>query len=125
VLPGPLSPRGVPLTRTRRELFDSTVLGAVRRLEERWHDQLGLLEFAVEETPILPDDWSGETVPLAALVRGGGETPTRLVVFRRPIELRCETRPDLEALVFTVLVEQVAELLGIPPEKVDPDYDGE
>jgi predicted Zn-dependent protease with MMP-like domain len=122
VLPGPLSPGGVPLVRTRRELFDSTVLAVVRRLEERWHDQLGLLEFAVEETPIIPDDWGAEPVPLASLVRGTGADPTRLVVFRRPIELRCETRADLDALVLTVLVEQVSELLGIPPEQIDPDY---
>lgn len=125
VLPGPLSPQGVPVTRTRRELFDSAVLGVLRRLEERWHDQLGLIEFAVEETPIVPEDWSADTVPLATLVPGSGPTPTRLVVFRRPIELRSETRADLDALVLTVLVEQVSELLGIPPEEVDPDYEGE
>jgi hypothetical protein len=28
----------------------------------------------------------------------------------------------VEALVLTVVVEQVAELLGIPPEDVDPRY---
>jgi predicted Zn-dependent protease with MMP-like domain len=124
VLPGPLSPHGVPIVRTPREVFDAGVLGVVRRLEERWHDQLGLIEFAVEETPIVPDDWSAD-VPLASLVRGSGATPTRLVLFRRPIELRCETRADLDAMVLTVLVEQVSELLGIPPEEIDPDYEAE
>ena len=85
-------------------------------------DKLGLVEYAVEDTPQLPDDWTGETVPLASLVRGHGTTPTRLVVFRRPIEHRCDTRADLEAMVLTVLVEQVAELLGMDPEDVDPRY---
>lgn len=122
VLPGPLSPRGVPVTRTPREVFDGVVLGVVRRLEERWHDELGLLEFAVEETPLVPDDWSAPSVPLASLVRGHGGAPTRVVLFRRPLELRSETRADLEAMVHAVLVEQVSELLGIPPEEVDPDY---
>jgi predicted Zn-dependent protease with MMP-like domain len=79
-------------------------------------------EYAVEDTPQLPDDWSGDTVPLASLVRGQGVTPTRLVLFRRPIEHRCETRADLEAMVLTVVVEQVAELLGIDAEDVDPRY---
>ena len=51
-----------------------------------------------------------------------GPTATRLVLFRRPIEHRCETRADLEAMVLTVLVEQVAELLGIDAEEVDPRY---
>lgn len=125
VLAGPLSPRGVPSVRTPREVFDAIVLGVVRRLEERWHDELGLIEFAVEETPIVPDDWSADTVPLASLVRATGSTPTRLVLFRRPIELRCETRSDLNALVLTVLVEQVSELLGLPPEEIDPGYEAE
>ena len=125
VLAGPLSPRGVPSTRTAREVFDAIVLGVVRRLEERWHDELGLIEFAVEEAPIVPDDWSADTVPLASLVRGTAGTPARLVLFRRPIELRCENRSDLNALVLTVLVEQVSELLGLPPEEIDPGYEAE
>ena len=62
-----------------------------RDIDTRWQDRLGLVEYAVEDTPQLPDDWSGETVPLSSLVRGSGATPTRLVLFRRPIEHRCET----------------------------------
>jgi hypothetical protein len=108
-----------------REAFDSLVLDIVEELEERWHDELGLVEFAVEETPMVPDDWSADTVPLATLVRGNSTTPTRLVLFRRPIELRAETRADLSAMVLTVLVEQVSELLGRPPEEIDPRYDPE
>jgi predicted Zn-dependent protease with MMP-like domain len=60
---------------------------------------------------------------LSSLIRGSGGKPTRLVLFRRPIEHRSETRADLEAMVLTVLVEQVAELLGIEPSDVDPRYD--
>ena len=30
---------------------------------------------------------------------------------------------DLEALVLTVVVEQLAEVLGVPPEDVHPDYE--
>jgi hypothetical protein len=110
---------------SRGEVFDSLVLDVVHDLEDRWHAELGVVEFAVEETPLVPDDWSADTVPLATLVRGSGGTPTRLVLFRRPIELRAETRTDLSALVLTVLVEQVSELLGRPPEEIDPRYDPE
>jgi Zincin-like metallopeptidase len=106
-------------------VFDTIVLGAVRRLEERWHDELGVVEFAVEEAPLMPRDWPAETVPLASLVRGTSSSPTRIVLFRRPIELRCETRSDLNAMVLAVLVEQVADLLGLRPEEVDPGYDVE
>jgi len=109
--------------RSPRQDFDSIVLGVVHRLEHRWHDELGLIEFAVEETPMIPDDWEAPTVPLATLVRGSGGTPTRLVLFRKPLELRCENRPELTALVLTVLVEQVSELLGRTPEEIDPGYD--
>lgn len=98
------------------------MLSVVEELERRWSDELGLVEFAVEETPLLPDDWTAHTVPLASLVSGQGARPTRLVVFRRPIELRSDSRSDLAAMVFTVLVEQVSELLGRPPEEIDERY---
>jgi predicted Zn-dependent protease with MMP-like domain len=114
---------GEPMLPTPRERFDDLVLDLVGDLESRWADRLGLVEYAVEDAPQIPDDWSSGTVPLSSLVRGSGGQPTRLVLFRRPIEHRSETRADLEALVLTVLVEQVAELLGIEPGEVDPRYD--
>jgi len=125
VLPGPLSPSGVPAARSPKATFDAIVVAVLEDLEARWHSELGLVEFAVEEAPMVPDDWDADTVPLASLVRGTGAAPTRLVLFRRPIELRAETRSDLSALVLTVLVEQVSELLGRPPEEVDPRYDSD
>jgi hypothetical protein len=123
LLPGPLSPAGVPAVRSPRAAFDAIVLSVVQDLDARWHEELGLVEFAVEEAPLVPDDWEADTVPLASLVRGSGSRPTRLVLFRRPIELRSETRDDLSAMVLTVLVEQVSELLGRSPQEVDPRYD--
>lgn len=117
----PIEP-GVPARRTRGERFDSLVLAIVTDLDERWSDRLGLLEYAVEDAPQIPDDWHPETVPLSSLVRGARGAPTRLVLFRRPIEHRAETRADLEALVLTVVVEQIAELLGIDAALVDPRY---
>lgn len=105
---------------SRRERFDALVLEAAALVEERWHDRLGLVDYAVEDTPLVPDDWDEHTVPLAALVRGHGGAPTRLVIFRRPVEHRCSNRQELRALVLTVVVEQVAELLGLPTDEVDP-----
>jgi predicted Zn-dependent protease with MMP-like domain len=120
----PLRP-GHPELRTKRERFDDLALGIVTDIDERWQDELGLVEYAVEDAPQVPDDWDPGTVPLSSLIRGSGATPTRLVLFRRPIEHRCENRTELEAMVLTVVVEQVAELLGIEAERVDPRYDGE
>lgn len=114
---------GRPELRTARQRFDDIALGIVTEVDRRWQDRLGLVEYAVEDTPHLPDDWSSGTVPLSSLIRGTGGTPTRLVLFRRPIEHRCEGRAELEALVLTVVIEQVAELLGIDAEEVDPRYE--
>ncbi len=110
-----------PFFATGRHRFDEIVLAIVTDLEERWSKHLGLVEYAVEEVPLLPDDW-GEEVPLATLVPSRNGQPTRLVLFRRPIEHRAESRATLEALVLTVLVEQVAELLGLPPAQIDSRY---
>jgi predicted Zn-dependent protease with MMP-like domain len=113
---------GTPALRTHRERFDAVVLDVVTVLDEKWHAELGLVEYAVEDAPLVPDDWSTETVPLSSLIRGSGATPSRLVVFRRPLEHRCDNREELRAMVLTVVVEQVAELLGLPTEVVDPRF---
>lgn len=110
---------------TRRERFDALALGIVTEVDTRWRHRLGVVEYAVEDTPLVPDDWSVESVPLSSLVRATGQTPTRIVLFRRPIEHRCTSREELEALVLTIVVEQVAELLGIDAEEVDPRYSAE
>lgn len=113
---------GTPALRTTRQKFDQLVLDVVTPLDERWQRHLGLVEYAVEDAPMLPDDWGDETVPLSSLVRGKGQAPTRLVIFRRPIEHRATNRDELEAMVHTVVVEQLAELLGIMPGQVDERY---
>ena len=84
---------GRPELPTRGERFDELVLETVRDIDTRWQDRLGLVEYAVEDTPQLPDDWALETVPLASLVRGKAG-----------------------------VVDLVAELLGVDPEDVDPRY---
>jgi predicted Zn-dependent protease with MMP-like domain len=121
-----LSPGDLPARRQpgRRERFDTLVLGIVTDVDERWQERLGLVEYAVEDTPLVPDDWGDEAVPLSSLIRGTGSQPSRLVLFRRPIEHRAGSREELEALVLTIVVEQVAELLGIDAELVDPRYHG-
>ena len=117
----PVDP-GTPMMRTARQRFDQLVLDVVAPLDERWQRHLGLVEYAVEDAPMLPDDWGDDTVPLSSLVRGKGQAPTRLVLFRRPIEHRATTRDELEAMVHTVVVEQLAELLNLPPGQVDERY---
>lgn len=122
--PGPLSPNGVPLVHTRRKRrFDDVVLDAVERVEQRFSTELDGVEFAVEEVPDPASPPSGDGVPLGATITDDvGGQPARIVVFRRPIELRTVGRDELASLVRDVIVEQVAELLNLPPEDVDADY---
>ncbi len=120
--PGQRTVRPLP---GRRERFDRVVLAIVTDIDERWQSRLGLVEYAVEDTPLVPDDWDDGAVPLSSLIRGTGGAPTRLVLFRRPIEHRASSPEELQALVLTVVVEQVAELLGIDAEDVDPRYRSE
>ena len=113
----------MPLTRSRAERFDDLVVEAVERLDRRWGDQLASVEFAVEQVPD-PDlpGWSADPVPLARVQPASGGEPARIVLFRRPLENRAEPA-ELPALVHDVVVEQIAELLGLSPDEVDPQWD--
>src|SRR6201987_3449345 len=125
-------PRG-PLYRARSQKFDDMVLDAVARLESRWEAELEGVEFAVQEVPEadeLVDD--SMPLPLARTVPatpGAGDpsrpaTPTRIVVYRRPLMARSESEAELTELVFDIVVEEFAAFLGLDPEAVDPGYRG-
>jgi predicted Zn-dependent protease with MMP-like domain len=122
-LRGPLVPREVPAWRSRRDRFDERVLDAVERLEQRWAQQLEGVEFAVEDIPPSdPAPWEHDEVPLGRFFPAQGDLPARVVVYRRPVESRAPEGPEVGALVHEVVVEQVAHLLGLAPEQVDPSY---
>jgi hypothetical protein len=88
-----------------------------------WADQLGDVELAVEEVPVIPPGWASGTVPLSSYVEASGAKRPRLVLFRRPLEHRADDPAELEALLLTVIVEQLAEVLGLPVEEILPGYD--
>ena len=115
----------MPAARTRGERFDETALRVMRAVVRRWTAELGDVELAVEEVPVLPQGWSDSSVPLAAYVTGTATASPRLVLFRRPLEHRAEGPAELEALLLTVVVEQLADVLGIPAEEVHPGYEGD
>ncbi len=113
----------VPAHRTGRELFDQVAIEVMSDVESRWAEELAPVELAVEDIPVLPRTWVAPRVPLAVLVPGTQSAPPRLVLYRRPIEHRAESRLDLEALVLTVVVERIADYLGVPAEDVHPGYE--
>ncbi|MEZ3181554.1 metallopeptidase family protein [Streptomyces pimonensis] len=119
---GPIAPPQVPLAASRAETFSDLVQDSVERLERRW-PQLADIDFLVLDVP-RPDGgtWSDGTVPLGGTVAAREGQPARVVVYRRPVEIRSKGRDERAALVHEVVVEQVAELLGLTPETVDPRY---
>jgi predicted Zn-dependent protease with MMP-like domain len=154
-LRGALVPPDVPLYRTRAERFDDLVLQAVARLEPQWEAHLSGVEFAVEEIPPLDEALSGARgpVPLSRLEpgsprpraaepgddwpdgpaipgadrpdRAAGQEPPRIVVYRRPLMARADDEDELGELVFDVVVEEFARMLGLDPKDVDPGYGGD
>ena len=119
----PLAAGGVPARRSPAERFDQVAFRIMQAVVSRWTEQLGDVELAVEEVPVLPQHWGTSTVPLSSYVEPAGSRRPRLVLFRRPIEHRAENLAELEALLVTVIVEQLAEVLGLPVEDVLPGYE--
>src|SRR5690242_12940948 len=122
---GPIAPPQVPLAASRAEVFADLVQDSVERLERRW-PQLADVDFVVLEVPRLDgrgtEAWSDEAVPLGGIAPAREGRRGRVVVYRRPVEIRTKGRDERAALVHEVVVEQVAELLGLTPETVDPRY---
>ncbi|WP_084104923.1 metallopeptidase family protein [Demequina sp. NBRC 110056] len=120
-LRAPLLPYDAPGYRTRGEVFDDELRDAAERLESRWGRAWGRIDFAAEDVPPSdPTPWE-HGVPLGRVFPAELGQPTRVVVYRRPLELRADpghVRPILR----DVLAEQVGAVLGRAPEDVDPDY---
>jgi predicted Zn-dependent protease with MMP-like domain len=124
-----LVPPGVPLYRTRSQQFDDLVLEAVAGGGARGGAELADVEFAVQEVPDA-DIMDGDGVPLARVVRATTDTSDpdhpatgpRIVLFRRPLLARAEDEDELSELLYDVVVEEFAEILGVDPEVIDPTF---
>lgn len=124
-LRGPLAPREAPISRTRAERFDDLVRDEVRRLARRWGRELAGVEFTVEDVPPV-QAWANDIdqVPLGQTLPALPGRPPRVIVYRRPVEARGgDDERELALLVRDIVVEEVAELLDMSPETVDPSYD--
>lgn len=124
-LPNPLTGAPVRLRRTpeRSEVFDRALREAVARVGARCPEAVEGVEIGVEDVPTLATTWSGDEVPLAAAVEATADTPGKVVVYRRPLELRAEDASMLRLLIRQTLVEQLAALTGLDVDQIDPDAD--
>lgn len=114
---GPVAPPQVPLSTSRADSFRDLVQDSVERLERRW-PQLAEVDFVVLEVP----ETAEEIVPLGSALSAEKGRPAQIAVYRRPVELRTKSRDERALLIHEIVVEQVAELLGLAPESVDPRY---
>ena len=120
-LRGPLLPPTLPGWRTRSEEFDDALLAAVEQLEKGWSRELSRVEFGVEEVPPSdPSPWERASVALGRYFPAdpAAGLTDRVVLYRRPIQSRCESASDVALLVQLVLLEQVAHMLGRDPEEL-------
>ncbi len=129
-LRGPLCPPQTRLGRSRAARFDDYVLDSFQRLEQRWPKQLRQVEVAVVDVPsvkpapapsALADLNESPEVDFGRIVARHAHLPTRIIVYRWPLERRARgSVRGLADLVHMVMVHQVAQLLGLPAEQVDP-----
>lgn len=132
---GRLAPKALPMSRTPTERFDRKVTDLINAIERHLASSLGNdkgslrhVEFAVDDVPPPTNHYDSDVVedggvPLSRLYPAQpgtlAEAP-RIVLYRRPLELRSESPSELTILVRSVLVEQISALMGLPVETVDP-----
>ena len=129
-LRGPLLPEGLPGAHTRNEAFAGYLAAAVSRLAEVCGPAVEQARF---RATMVPEDlenrlelvraWGADLVddPTGSTRRDAQGTAV-ITIHRRPIEARCPIPSMLPDLVYGAVVEQWAELTGLTPEAVDPDY---
>lgn len=116
-LPGPLSPSSVPAHRTARAAFDLLIQQVLESLEHHFAAEPHDVEIVVEEAPLLPREWTDE-VPTSIVV--ARPDSTRIVLFRLPIVHAARSRIEREELVWTIILDRLAEVWQVPPESLDP-----
>jgi hypothetical protein len=120
--PSTFAPRGLPLKRSAAARFDDIVAGEVTRLEKQLPEVVTRVQFAIADVPSLPE--GADEIPLTRSTGGTAHDPYRIVVFRRPIELRAErTGANLTWLIRSALVMELAAVLGLSPTQIDPYFD--
>lgn len=116
-------PSVLPAWRSPAQRFDDLVLDSIERLAPAFRDQISRIEFAVEDVPPAdPSPWDSGDVPLSRCFPADRGLPTRIVVYRRPVEARAE-RAERAEFVHGLVVEQVAHALGVDMSDLDPRVD--
>ncbi len=109
---------------TRSAAFDDLVVASAARFQRVLGRLWQEVEFAVQDVPPLaPTRWE-QGVALARVFPAKGPHPTRVVIYRRPVESLVQRGEDLHDVLYEVLVEQVALVLGVDADDVDEAVGG-
>ncbi|MDZ4091239.1 MAG: metallopeptidase family protein [Arthrobacter sp.] len=114
----------LPGYRTRSDRFDDFVLDSAERLHDIWGKPLDGVRFAVDEIPPGLEQLVADRAPapMGAYSPATAEEGPVITLYRRVVEQACGSREELQDLVHDVVVEYTAEMLGVPPESLDPVY---
>ncbi|KAD3515210.1 metallopeptidase family protein [Arthrobacter yangruifuii] len=123
-LRGDVIPPHLAGARTRAERFDEWVLESAQRLERLWGERIQAYQFVVEEIPPGLEELarSGGPIPLGAGTPPAPNRPAVITVYRHAVETAAGSLLPVSELVHEVIVEQLAALMGMDPETVDPAY---
>ncbi|MFB8386647.1 metallopeptidase family protein [Microbacterium sp. NPDC055910] len=102
--------------------FEELVVDELDRLPDEMVDGLDNVVFVVEDRP---EDGSLDLLGLYdgwALTErgqyGGGELPDRIIVYREPHLITCETLDELRDEIHTTLVHEIAHFYGIDDDRL-------
>lgn len=120
--PNPLTGAPVPLRQRPgpADFFTDCLRASIARTARVCPRALVGIDIGYEEVPGNLDAWQSTRVPLAAAVPARAGQSGQVVLFRRPLEHRANSRADLRRLVHRALLEQLSALTGIPLDELDP-----
>lgn len=111
----------LPRYRTQSGIFDNLVAAQIRRLMIGWPELVKPVQFAVEDVPPSdPTPWEGTPSTFSRSFPAGRGIPSRIVLYRMPIQNKTRERMEMELIIRDELVMQLAELYGRQPEDIDP-----
>lgn len=121
-LKGPVIPHSMPIYENSTMVFERLLFNATEDFNFRLGNTLSNISISLEEIPNFRDlKLSEQVVPLGRIDRGN---PNQVVIYQRPIEMRCQTQFELDRKIRDVMAELIGLLIGLRPIDIDPDYAG-
>lgn len=121
-LRGPLVPHVAPIYENPSNAFERILTHAVEDFGVRLGSEIENLEISLEEIPNYRDLTLAEnSVPLGRIEIGN---PTKIVIYQKPVELRCKNFDAIDRLIRDTLADLIGLAIGIRPNDIDPDYQG-